>query len=67
MIFGRKLRSSDPRQITEHIAYIQGVLEEKAEQLERRLRESDEKLSAAEAQIQELSDIIAAETAETEA
>lgn len=67
MIFGRKLRSTDPGQITEHIAYIQGVLEEKAEQLERRLRESDEKLSAAEAQIQELSDKIAAETAETEA
>lgn len=55
MIFGRKLRNTDPKQMLDHINYMQGRLEEEFKQ---RDKDFEEKISAQEAEIQKLTDRI---------
>ena len=55
MIFGRKLRNTDPKQMLDHINYMQGRLEEEFEQ---RRKDLAEKISAQEAEIKKLTDRI---------
>lgn len=57
MIFGRKLRNNDPKQMLDHINYMQGRLEEEFEQ---RRKDFAEKISAQEAEIKKLTDRIKA-------
>lgn len=57
MIFGRKLRNADPKQMLDHINYMQGRLEEEFEQ---RRKDFAEKISAQEAEIKKLTDRIKA-------
>ena len=57
MIFGRKLRNNDPKQMLDHINYMQGRLEEEFEQ---RPKDFAEKISAQEAEIKKLTDRIKA-------
>lgn len=57
MIFGRKLRNTDPKQMLDHINYMQGRLEEEFKQ---RDKDFEEKFSAQEAAIQKLADKIKA-------
>lgn len=57
MIFGRKLRNTDPKQMLDHINYMQGRLEEEFEQ---RRKDFAEKISAQEAEIKKLTDRIKA-------
>lgn len=55
MIFGRKLRNTDPKQMLDHINYMQGRLEEEFKQ---RDKDFAEKISAQEAEIKKLTDRI---------
>ena len=57
MIFGRMLRNTDPKQLLDHINYMQGRLEEEFEQ---RRKDFAEKISAQEAEIKKLTDRIKA-------
>lgn len=57
MIFGRKLRNTDPKQMLDHINYMQGRLEEEFKQ---RDKDFEEKFSAQEAEIKKLADKIKA-------
>lgn len=57
MIFGRKLRNTDPKQMLDHINYMQGRLEEEFKQ---RDKDFAEKISAQEAEIKKLTDRIKA-------
>lgn len=57
MIFGRKLRNTDPKQMLDHINYMQGRLEEEFKQ---RDKDFEEKISAQEAEIKKLTDRIKA-------
>lgn len=57
MIFGRKLRNTDPKQMLDHINYMQGRLEEEFKQRDKNF---EEKISAQEAEIKKLTDRIKA-------
>lgn len=53
MIFGRKLRNTDPKQMLDHINYMQEILEQQA-------KETEKKTLELEAEIAELRDTISA-------
>lgn len=75
MLFGRRLKNSDAKQMLDHINYMQGKLEEEYENRNKlfastsqALKDAAEKITEQEAEIQKLTDRIEAleNTSETE-